>query len=102
MSEINARNLELDPIKLEMAMFRAPSSKIDRLFPVSLVCDPLANVWGTIRERDSTLFALSKEVDFTLASQSQVFQIKHYAAAGRFRFEKFLQFNYVLPLHPAA
>jgi hypothetical protein len=50
-----------------MAMSGIPSSKIVRLFSVSLVSDPLVDIQGTIRERDSTLFALSKEVDFTLA-----------------------------------
>jgi hypothetical protein len=68
---------------------------------VSLVSDPLADVWGTIRERDSAPFAFGKEVDFTLASQGQVFQIKHYTAAGRFCCEKIFHFNYVFLLHSA-
>ena len=102
MLEINVLNLELDPIKSDMAIPCVPSSKIVRLLSVSLFCNPLADVWGTIRERDSAPLPMSKEVDFTLAGQSQVFQIKHYGSAGRFRFEKLFQFNYVFRLHPAA
>src|SRR5262245_8812645 len=44
---------------------------------VSLLGDPFANVRGTIRQSNATPFAISQKVDFTLASQRQVFQIKH-------------------------
>jgi hypothetical protein len=82
-------------------MSDAPSSEIARPAFVSLVRDPRTDVWGTIRNRDSTGFPFSKEVDFTLASQSQVFQVKHYAATERFFCEKVFQFNYVFLLHSA-
>jgi hypothetical protein len=76
-------------------------SKIIRLPFFSLAIDPCADVCRTIRERDSAPFAFGKEVDFTLTSQGQVFQIKRYATARRFFLEKSLQFHYVFLFHPA-
>jgi hypothetical protein len=84
-----------------VAISGSRSSKIIRLPYFSLVIDPSADVCRTIRERDSPPFAFGKEVDFTLTSQGQVFQIKHYATARRFSLEKPLQFHYVFLFHPA-
>jgi hypothetical protein len=96
-----ARTPELDPIKSGVAISGGRSSKIIRLPSFSLVIDPCADVCRTIRERDSVAFAFGKEVDFTLTSQRQVFQIKHYATAQRFSLEKSFQFRYVFLFHPA-